>query len=250
MPLTHKGKTVRKENFKKLFKKIKKGTKKATKAVTKTAKTATKVVTKTAKTATKAVAKTAKTATKAVAKTATKATKKVGGFGSMIKNITKKITKGVTDTFMKPINALKNSILKPIRSIEDFIRMVLCVSLYLKLVFEWCSKTIIVITKYFFATPKCFMFWVLDSFMRFLQYIVIDVILNLILQPAIYVGKILGYPFANDIKITGDNRKRLYENTNLVRWMIKGIDKVNASFKISDGCFNIGGIDPFPKYFS
>jgi len=210
MPLTNKD-TVQKENLK-IFKKLKK-------------------------------------ATKSIAKTAKKATKKVGGIGAMIKKVTKKITKKVTDTFMKPINALKNFILRPIRNIEDFIRTVLCLAVYLKLVFEWCSKTVVLITKYFFETPKCFVFWILDSFWKFFQYIIIDVILNLILRPAIYIGKALGYPFIGDIKITGDNRERLYKNTNVVGALIKVIDSVNPKFKI-DGCFNIGGIEPFPKYYS
>ena len=190
-----------------------------------------------------------KSGTKNLAKKAKSETKKDGGIGGMIKRAIKKVTKKVTDTFMKPINAFKNAILGPIRNIEDFIRMVLCLAVYLKLVFEWCSKTVVLITKYFFETPKCFVFWILDSVMRFLQYIIIDVILNLILLPAIYIGKALGYPFVGDIKITGDNRKSLYKNTNLVRWLIKGIDSVNPKFKI-DGCFNIGGIEPFPKYYS
>jgi len=188
--------------------------------------------------------------TKSVTKNAVKsAKKKTKGIGGMIKSAVKKVTKKVTDSFMKPINALKNAILGPIRNIEDFIRMVLCLAVYLKLVFEWCSKTIILITKYFFETPKCFMFWILDSLMRFAQYIIIDVLLNLILQPAVYIGKALGYPFVGDIKITGDAKKSLYKNTNLVRWLIKGIDSVNPEFKI-DGCFHIGGIEPFPKYYS
>ena len=194
-------------------------------------------------------AKSIESGTKNLAKKAKSATKKDGGIGGMIKRAIKKVTKKVTDTFMKPINAFKNAILGPIRNIEDFIRMVLCLAVYLKLVFEWCSKTVVLITKYFFETPKCFVFWILDSVMRFLQYIIIDVLLNLILLPAIYIWKALGYPFVGDIKITGDNRKSLYKNTNLVRWLIKGIDSVNPEFKI-DGCFNIGGIEPFPKYYS
>lgn len=177
--------------------------------------------------------------------------KEGGWFSKAVRKVKRKVTKGVKNTFMKPINDLKNGILKPIRSIEDFIRAVLCFSLYLQMIFIWCSKTIILITKYFFAAPFCFMFWIMDSFMRFLQYIIIDVILNLVLQPAIFIGKALSYPFVDDIKITGDNRKSLYENSNPVRWIIKGIDgSVNLPFKIYDKCFDIGGIDPFPTYYS
>jgi hypothetical protein len=173
---------------------------------------------------------------------------KEGGWFSKMK---KKVTKGVKKTFMKPINDMKNAILKPIKNIEDFIRAVLCFALFLKLVFEWFSNTFILLTKYFFAAPLCFGFWVLDSFMRFFQYIIIDVLLNLVLQPSIYIGTSLGYPFVDDFKITGEHKKSLYKNTNVVRWMIKGIDdNLNLKFKIYKGCFQIGGIDPFPKYYS
>ena len=146
---------------------------------------------------------------------------------------------------------MTKKITKPITRIEDFIKEILCFALFLQLVFEWCSKTFIMLTKYFFRTPKCFVFWILDSFMRFLQYIVIDVLLNIVLQPSVYIGKALGYPFVNDIKIKGQYRKSLYENTNVVRWIIKGIiDPINPDFKIYIDCFKIGGIDPFPKYYS
>lgn len=171
--------------------------------------------------------------------------------GKFVKKVTKKVIKGVTDTFMKPIKSLKNSILRPIRSIEDFIRMVLCLSLYLKLVFEWCSKTMITLTKYFLATPRCFIIWVLNSFMLFFQYIFIDVILNLVLQPAVYIGKALGYPFVDKIQFTDENKKILYENTNFIRWGIRMIDRnLNIGWKIEPECFNIGVIAPFPKYYS
>jgi hypothetical protein len=172
---------------------------------------------------------------------------KEGGWFSKIK---RKVTKSVKKTIMKPIKKMTNKMLKPIKTLEDFIKAVLCFSLYLQLVFMWFSKTFSLLTKYFLKTPKCFVFWVLDSFMRFFQYIIIDVILNLVLQPAVYIGKSLGYPFVEDIKITGDNKKSLYKNTNLVRWLIKGIDSVNTSSNLSNDCFNIGGIDSFPTYYS
>ena len=235
MPIKNEGESKQDEGFK-WAKKAKSLTKKA-KSVTKKAKSVTK----------KAVDKT-KSVTKKAVKSAKKKTKGIGG---MIKNAVRKVTKKITDAFMKPINALKIAILGPIRNIEDFIRTVLCLAVYLKLVFEWCSKTVVLITKYFLAAPFCFMFWIMDSFMRFCQYIIIDVMLNIVLQPAIFIGKALSYPFVDDIKITGDNRKSLYENTNPVRWIIKGIDgSVNLPFKIYDKCFDIGGIEPFPKYYS
>lgn len=161
------------------------------------------------------------------------------------------IKRGIKKTFMKPINKMKKAILKPIKNIEEFIERVLCFAVFLQLVFNWFSKTFILLTKYFFSAPLCFGFWILDSFMRFSQYIIIDVLLNLVLQPSVYIGKSLGYPFVDDIKFTGERKKSLYENTNLVRWMIKGIDDhINLEFKIHKGCFEIGGIDPFPKFLS
>lgn len=224
MPIKNEGESVQIEDFGKL----KKWAKKAKKTTKKTIKKAKKTT-----------------------KKSIKKVKKTKGIGGMIKNAVRKVTKKITDAFMKPINALKIAILGPIRNIEDFIRTVLCLAVYLKLVFEWCSKTIILLTKYFLAAPFCFMFWIMDSFMRFCQYIIIDVMLNIVLQPAIFIGKALSYPFVDDIKITGDNRKSLYENTNPVRWIIKGIDgSVNLPFKIYDKCFDIGGIEPFPKYYS
>ena len=112
--------------------------------------------TKNAVNKTKSVTKNAVNKTKSVTKNAVKsAKKKTKGIGGMIKSAVKKVTKKVTDSFMKPINALKNAILGPIRNIEDFIRMVLCLAVYLKLVFEWCSKTIILITKYFKIMSTC-----------------------------------------------------------------------------------------------
>jgi len=64
---------------------------------------------------------------------------KEGGWFGKIK---KKITQGVKNTFMKPINVMKNAILKPIMSIEDFIKEILCFALFLQLVFEWCSNNL------------------------------------------------------------------------------------------------------------
>jgi hypothetical protein len=173
---------------------------------------------------------------------------KEGGWFSKIK---KKVVGTVTNTFMKPINNLKDRILKPIITIEDFIRAVLCFALYLQLIFLWFSKTFTVLAKYFFASPFCFMFWILDSFMRFIQYIIIDIILNLVLQPAVYIGKALNYPFIGDIRISDKNKKSLYVNTNVVRGAINFVDdQLNLPFKIYDKCFNIGIIDSFPTYHS
>jgi hypothetical protein len=168
-----------------------------------------------------------------------------GFFGGLLK----KVVSSVTDVFLAPINALKDVILGPIRTIEDVLRAILCFALYLQLVFLWCSKTIALLTKYAVVSPFCFMFWILDSFVRFAQYIIIDVILGLVLQPAVYIGKALNYPFVGDIKISSENKKSLYKNTNLLRLMINGIDD-NLPIKIYDKCFNIGGIKPFPKYHS
>ena len=174
-----------------------------------------------------------------------------GGIKKLIKKAVNKVANAVKKTFLKPINAMKNAIMKPIRSIEDFIRMVLCLALFLQNMFAWFSQTLLTLTKYFLAAPFCFMFWVLDSLVLCVQYIIIDVILNLLLQPAIYIGNMLGYPFVDDIKITGEYKKTLYENTNLLRMMVNCIDNgLDLPFKIHDKCFGIEEIKPFPKYYS
>jgi len=187
-----------------------------------------------------------------------KAAKKGGPFNAIAKavakavnNVVKKITKAVTDFFMIPINLLKKSILKPFTGINDGIRTIICFAIFLQLVFKWCAETFVLLTKYFFAAPLCFGFWILNSLMLCLQYIIIDVILSVILKPAVYIGNELGYPFVGDIKITRGNKKNLYKNTNLIQIAIKFIDsKLKLPFKIYDKCFDIGGIEPFPKYYS
>jgi hypothetical protein len=173
---------------------------------------------------------------------------KEGGFFG---NIFKKVTRSVTNVFMGPINALKKAILVPIGTLEDFFRTIVCLAVYLQMMFEWVFRSWIIIQAYFFASPFCFMFWILDSFMRFSQYIIIDVILGLVLLPAIYVGKLLNYPFVGNIQITSEFKKALHANTNVIRLMINGIDNnLNLPFKIYDKCFNIGRIQPFPTYHS
>lgn len=172
-------------------------------------------------------------------------------FGKLIRNVKKNITSGVTDFFMKPINSLKDFFLQRIRSIEDIMRNILCFALFLQQVFVWCSKTILTITKYVLVTPRCFVIWFLDSVVQFLQFIIIDIMMNLVLQPAFVIGKALNYPFVEDIKITGKNRRNLYENTNVIRSVTRLIDKkMELEWKIQPTCFGIEAIQPFPKYYS
>jgi hypothetical protein len=172
------------------------------------------------------------------------------GWG-FLKKVVKSVTKSVTNVFLKPLKALKDKVLKKIRDIEGFIRAILCFALYLQLIFSWCSNTVLTITKYFLATPKCFVIWVLDSLVQFFQYIIIDILLNLVLKPPVYIGKALNHPFVEDIQITSEVRKKLYENTNLVRLSIRMIDsKLDIGWKIQPDCFGIGAIAPFPKYYS
>ena len=166
---------------------------------------------------------------------------KEGGIFSRIK---KSVTKSVKKSFMDPIKKMTKGLLKPIRTIEDFIRWVLCFALYLKLVFAWFSKTFTLLSKYFMATPLCFVFWVIDSLVKFIQYLIIDVMMKLVLIPAVYIGKALKYPFVDDIRIAGKNKKILYEKTSA-----RGV-LIYLPFKLYDRCFNIGKIDPFPTYYS
>lgn len=173
-----------------------------------------------------------------------------GIFGG-IKKLIKKATSGIKNFFLKPINALKNFIMKPFKTLEDFIRAIICLAVYLELVFKWFSETIGIITQYVVKAPICFGFWILDSFVLFLQFIIIDIILNLLFIPSTTIGNFLGYPFTNSIRIDGELRNTLYDKTNLLRLMVNAIDNnLDISFKIHKQCFEIGSIKPFPTYFS
>lgn len=168
-----------------------------------------------------------------------------------IKKLIEKATRGIKNFFLKPINALKNFIMKPFKTLEDFIRTIICLAVYLELVFKWFSETIGIITQYIVKAPICFGFWILNSFVLFLQFIVIDIILNLLFIPSTTIGNFLGYPFTNSIRIDGELRKTLYDKTNVLILIIKAIDNnLDVSFKIHKQCFEIGSIKPFPTYFS
>lgn len=168
-----------------------------------------------------------------------------------IKKLIEKATRGIKNFFLKPINALKNFIMKPFKTLEDFIRTIICLAVYLELVFKWFSETIGIITQYIVKAPICFGFWILNSFVLFLQFIVIDIILNLLFIPSTTIGNFLGYPFTNSIRIDGELRKTLYDKTNVLILIIKAIDNnLDVNFKIYKQCFEIGSIQPFPTYFS
>jgi hypothetical protein len=173
-----------------------------------------------------------------------------GIFGG-VKKLIRKATNGIKNFFLKPINALKNFIMKPFKTLEDFIRAIICLAVYLELVFKWFSETIGIITQYFIKAPICSGFWILNSFVLFLQFIIIDIILNLLFIPSSIIGNYLGYPFTSNIRIDSEVRKTLYDNTNVLILIIKAIDdNLDANFKIHKQCFEIGSIKPFPTYFS
>lgn len=173
-----------------------------------------------------------------------------GIFGE-IKKLIRKATNGVKNFFLKPINSLKNFIMTPFKTLEDFIRAIICLAVYLELVFKWFSETIGIITQYFVKAPICLGFWLLDSFVLFLQFIIIDIVLNILFIPSTFIGNFLGYPFTNRIRIDNELRESLYENTNLLRIIVNAIDNnLDIDFKIHKQCFEIGTIKPFPTYFS
>ena len=173
-----------------------------------------------------------------------------GIFGG-IKKLVRKSTNGIKSFFLKPINALKDFIMKPFKTLEDFIRAIICLAVYLETVFKWFSETIGIITQYVVKAPICFGFWIIDSFVLFIQFIIIDIILNLLFIPSTIIGNFLGYPFTNSIRIDGEVRKTLYDKTNLLRLMVLAIDNnLDIDFKIHKECFGIGSIKPFPTYFS
>ena len=166
------------------------------------------------------------------------------GFGFI-----KKAIKKTKDVFMKPFNSFKEFITKPLKTLEDFIRTIICLAVYLELVFNWFSDTFILLSKYIVNAPICFGFWVIDSFVAGLQFIIIDILLRLLFIPAYLIGNFLGYPFTTSISIKGENRKKLYESTNALRLLVKYIDKL-LDKNIYAKCFEIGSIKPFPKYHS
>ena len=172
----------------------------------------------------------------------------IEGFGAIKRAIKKAINK-VKDTFMKPFNSFKKLITAPIRTLQDFFTTILCLAVYLESVFKWFSDTFIVLSKYFANASICFVFWLLDSFVACFQFILIDVILNILFVPASIIGQMLGYPFIASMRIEGENKKRLYENTNLLRLMVKGIDSMTDG-DLYTKCFEIGSIKPFPTYYS
>ena len=175
----------------------------------------------------------------------------VGGIKKGIKKLIRKATNKVRNFFLKPINELKKFIKKPFKTLEDFIRAIICLAVYLELVFKWFSETIGIITQYVIKAPICSGFWILNSFVLFLQFIIIDIILNLLFIPSSIIGNYLGYPFTSNIRIDSEVRKTLYDNTNVLILIIKAIDdNLDVNFKIHKQCFEIGSIKPFPTYFS
>jgi hypothetical protein len=174
-----------------------------------------------------------------------------GGIKKGIKKLIRKATNKVRNFFLKPINELKKFIMQPFKTLEDFIRAIICLAVYLELVFKWFSETIGIITQYFIKAPICSGFWILNSFVLFLQFIIIDIILNVLFIPSSIIGNFLGYPFTSNIRIDGEVRKTLYDNTNVLILIIKAIDdNLDVNFKIHKQCFEIGSIKPFPTYFS
>lgn len=172
----------------------------------------------------------------------------VEGFGG-VKKLIKKVKNKAKDVFMKPFNSFKKIITAPIRTLQDFFTTILCLAVYLESVFKWFSETFILLSKYFANASICFGFWLLDSFVACFQFILIDVILNVLFIPASIIGQMLGYPFITSMRIEGENRKLLYENTNLLRLIVKGIDSM-ADGNLYTKCFEIGSIKPFPTYYS
>jgi hypothetical protein len=173
-----------------------------------------------------------------------------GGIGRAIKRAVNSAAKAIKKEIMKPVNAFLEVIMKPINTIEDFIVTILCLASYLQLVFEWFSRTLKTITKYFLAILPCFVIWGVNSFILFLQYIIFDVILSILLIPAQKIGIALDYPYISSIKLDKSTKDKLYEKTNLLKSVLKWLDNssLDLKFKPYKGCFQIGDIKPFPQW--
>jgi len=148
---------------------------------------------------------------------------------------------------MKPINAAIDALKEELQlnKIQAFFVAILCFAEYLRAIFKWTFETIETITKYALAAPLCFIFWVLNSFVMFMQYVILDILLELVLSPSRIVGKTLGHPGT----YTYDKKTKawLYEKTNFFQAILGAIDNnLKLNPKIQKTCFNIGTIKSFP----
>ena len=171
------------------------------------------------------------------------------GFFSFIGDAVNAAAKAIEDAAMGIVDGwiedLKEQL--QINKIEAFFVAILCFAEFLQAIFKWTFETIQTITKYALLTLPCFVFWVFNSFVMFIQYIVFDILLELVLLPSRIVGKSLGYPgtYTYDKK----TKEMLYANTNVFQWIIGAIDdNLKIKFKIHKTCFNIGTIKPFPVF--
>jgi|AntAceMinimDraft_11_1070367.scaffolds.fasta_scaffold53535_1 hypothetical protein len=158
-----------------------------------------------------------------------------------------KIYKKAKKAIMKPINKMVSNLKKKLKinKITAFFVAILCFAEFLQAIFKWTFETIQTITKYALAAPLCFVFWVLNSFIMFLQYIIFDILFELVLMPSLIVGKALGYPLLH-FDYDKEAKAWLYEKTNIFQLIIGFIDNnLKIKFKIGS-CFNIGAIKPFP----
>ena len=86
-------------------------------------------------------------------------------------------------------------IIKPFEFILEVVDFVICLIAYVKDVFAWTGKTIGVGIMVILSLPFCFCFYILHAVWLFLQFLIIDVLLTVVLLPSQIVGKALGYPF-------------------------------------------------------
>jgi len=160
-----------------------------------------------------------------------------------------KAKKKIKKAILKPINKAIKGVKKTMQidKLMAMIITIMCFAEYLQRIFKWVFNTINVITRYAIATPLCSILWVLNSIVMFVQYILFDVLIELVLIPSRTIGKTVGYPL--EYKFDKKTKKALYEYTNILKRSIKLVDENRLlPFKIYNKCFNIGTIKQFPVF--
>jgi hypothetical protein len=131
-------------------------------------------------------------------------------------------------------------ILKPLGFIMEVINFVICLIDYLKKVFVWTGKTLRVCIMIIFTLPFCFCFYIFHAIWLFLQFVILDVLLTVILLPSQIVGKALGYPLS--YKYDAKRKKTLRDNTSLMTLYN------NFAPKLMKTCYSFDSIGPFPQW--
>jgi len=131
-------------------------------------------------------------------------------------------------------------ITKPFEFILEVVNFVICLIAYVKSVFVWTGKTIRVGIMVILSLPFCFCFYILHAVWLFLQFLIIDVLLTVVLFPSQIVGKALGYPL--QYKYDAKTKKDMRDYTSLMTLYN------NFAPKLMKTCYSFASIGPFPQW--